>query len=179
MRYVYRKACINIMLFVTIVEFFGIVEQRYQLEGDLLYYMACQETQNGKILGTHVVSSVVGTVQRKYLRKIARQLGEEDIQSFTGSSAGAIGHLQIIPSTFWVYAQDGDGDGKKDPRNPYDSIATAGYVIARLIQTHDGNVEKALASYSGGAGRYSDRVLACVRGRASCPHTPRLAKTTQ
>ena len=31
-----------------------------------------------------------------------------------GSWAGAMGHLQFMPSTFIDYAKDGDGDGRKD-----------------------------------------------------------------
>lgn len=39
-----------------------------------------------------------------------------DPQSMRGSWAGAIGHMQFIPSTYVAYATDGDQDGKVDMR---------------------------------------------------------------
>jgi membrane-bound lytic murein transglycosylase B len=41
------------------------------------------------------------------------------------SSAGAMGPMQFLPSTFAHYAVDGDGDGLADLMNPYDAIFTA------------------------------------------------------
>ena len=41
------------------------------------------------------------------------------------SSAGAVGFMQFMPQTWAVYAVDGDGDGRKDPRDPWDAIFTA------------------------------------------------------
>ncbi|MBV9292754.1 MAG: lytic transglycosylase domain-containing protein [Frankiales bacterium] len=41
------------------------------------------------------------------------------------SSAGAMGPMQFLPSTFASYAVDGDGDGKADIMNPADAIFTA------------------------------------------------------
>ena len=41
------------------------------------------------------------------------------------SSAGAMGPMQFLPSTFTSYAVDGDGDGAADIMNPADAIFTA------------------------------------------------------
>ena len=41
------------------------------------------------------------------------------------SSAGAMGPMQFLPSTFAHYAVDGDHDGLADIMNPYDAIFTA------------------------------------------------------
>ena len=41
------------------------------------------------------------------------------------SSAGAMGPMQFLPSTFASYAVDGDHDGVADIMNPYDAIFTA------------------------------------------------------
>lgn len=41
------------------------------------------------------------------------------------SSAGAMGPMQFLPSTFAAYAVDGDGDGVADIWNPADSIYSA------------------------------------------------------
>ena len=46
------------------------------------------------------------------------------------SYAGAIGWMQFMPSTWDMYATDGDGDGKSDPYNPKDAIHAA----ARYLQ---------------------------------------------
>jgi soluble lytic murein transglycosylase-like protein len=41
------------------------------------------------------------------------------------SSAGAMGPMQFLPSTFASYAVDGDGDGQANIMSPYDAIFTA------------------------------------------------------
>jgi len=42
------------------------------------------------------------------------------------SSAGAIGWMQFIPSSWEMYGVDANGDGRKDPYNPIDAICAAG-----------------------------------------------------
>jgi Transglycosylase SLT domain len=45
------------------------------------------------------------------------------------SSAGAVGWMQFMPSTWAMYGVDANGDGVKDPNNPEDAIfAAAGYL---------------------------------------------------
>jgi soluble lytic murein transglycosylase-like protein len=47
------------------------------------------------------------------------------------SSAGAVGWMQFIPSSWKMYGVDANGDGKKDPYNPVDAIfAAARYLKA-------------------------------------------------
>lgn len=45
------------------------------------------------------------------------------------SSAGALGPMQFLPSTFRAYAVDGNGDGVADIMNPYDSVYTAARML--------------------------------------------------
>ena len=104
------------------------------------------ESQNGTILGQHIVEQVVSDVQKKYLKKIASRL-HTDPENFKGSYAGAMGLMQIIPSTFWVYGQDGDGDGVKDPMNPYDSFATAAYYL-EWHSEKKGSIKKGIFAYN-------------------------------
>jgi len=47
------------------------------------------------------------------------------------SSAGAVGWMQFMPSTWASYGVDADGDGKADPNDPHDAIfAAASYLSA-------------------------------------------------
>ena len=47
------------------------------------------------------------------------------------STAGAVGWMQFIPSTWETYGVDANGDGRKDPYNPVDAIcAAANYLKA-------------------------------------------------
>ena len=46
------------------------------------------------------------------------------------SSAGALGWMQFIPSTWKAYGTDANGDGVKDPYNPVDAI----FAAARYLQ---------------------------------------------
>ena len=41
------------------------------------------------------------------------------------STAGAVGMAQFMPTTWSAHGIDGDGDGRADPRNPYDAIWSA------------------------------------------------------
>jgi len=45
------------------------------------------------------------------------------------SSAGAIGFMQFMPSTWESYKQDGNGDGAYDPYNPWDAVYSAANLL--------------------------------------------------
>jgi len=63
------------------------------------------------------VVAAVGEVESQHGRDAAR------------SKAGAIGPMQILPSTWQAYATDGNGDGKTDAHSAADAIATAGKLL--------------------------------------------------
>lgn len=48
------------------------------------------------------------------------------------SPAGAQGLTQFMPGTWATHGVDGDGDGKADPLNPFDSIASQGHYMCEL-----------------------------------------------
>lgn len=139
---------------------FQTVGRKYGVSPFLLQAISQFESQHGELLGEYVVCEVVDDTQLKYLKKIAKHTGRL-LCEFTGSPAGAMGLMQMVPSTFYEHAQDGDGDGIKDPLNPYDSLATAAYFIARMIAAQ-GNVRAALKKYNNSA-VYCQKVLTASR----------------
>jgi hypothetical protein len=72
------------------------------------------------------------------------------------SSAGALGWMQFIPSTWDMYGTDANGDGRKDPYNPVDAICSA----ARYLKASGGQTDLrgAIFSYNH-ADWYVDEVL--------------------
>jgi hypothetical protein len=72
------------------------------------------------------------------------------------SSAGALGWMQFIPSSWKAYGVDANKDGKKDPYNPVDAIfAAARYLKAAGYQQ---SVRRAIFAYNH-ADWYVDSVL--------------------
>jgi membrane-bound lytic murein transglycosylase B len=141
-------------------EDFQQIGTRYGVSPYLLKAIATVESRNGLLLGTYTISEVVNETQLKFLRKIARNT-ERSISEFKGSRAGAMGYMQIMPSTFYMYAQDGDGDGIRDPLNPYDSLATAAYFLARTMAIKN-TLRATLRKYNN-SDIYCDKVIALYR----------------
>jgi murein DD-endopeptidase MepM/ murein hydrolase activator NlpD len=72
------------------------------------------------------------------------------------SSAGAVGWMQFMPSTWEAYGVDASGDGLKDPFNPVDAI----FAAARYLQASgaEDDIRGALFAYNH-ADWYVDSVL--------------------
>jgi murein DD-endopeptidase MepM/ murein hydrolase activator NlpD len=67
-------------------------------------------------------------------------------QNMGPSSAGAIGWMQFMPSTWLRWGVDADGDGLADPWNPTDAVyAAARYLAASGGQT---DISRAIFSYN-------------------------------
>jgi hypothetical protein len=82
------------------------------------------------------------------------------------SSAGAIGWMQFMPSTWQRYGIDADGDGKRDPWDPVDAIfAAARYLHAAGAES---SLPKAIFAYNH-AGWYVDQVIERARTFAGLP----------
>ena len=47
------------------------------------------------------------------------------------STAGALGPMQFLPSTWAYYGVDGDGDGRADIMNPFDAVPAAALYLCR------------------------------------------------
>ena len=84
------------------------------------------------------------------------------------SSAGALGWMQFIPSTWATYGVDANGDGKKDPYNPVDAI----FAAARYLRAAGGNKDIARRSSptTTPAGT-SSRCSCAPSSSATCPPT--------
>src|SRR4051794_39791938 len=76
------------------------------------------------------------------------------------SSAGALGWMQFMPSTWKQYGVDANHDGKKDPFNPVDAI----FAAARYLKAAgaDSDVRRAIFAYNH-ADWYVDSVLMRAR----------------
>src|SRR4051812_3816560 len=82
------------------------------------------------------------------------------------STAGAVGWMQFLPSTWRMYGVDANGDKKKDPYNPVDAIfAAANYLKAAGGQN---DIRKAIFAYNH-AGWYVDSVMLRAKLIAGVP----------
>jgi hypothetical protein len=82
------------------------------------------------------------------------------------SSAGAVGWMQFLPSTWQTWGVDANKDGRKDPFNPVDAIFSA----ARYLRAAGGDqdIQKAIFAYNH-AGWYVDSVMLRARLIAGVP----------
>src|SRR5215211_633433 len=82
------------------------------------------------------------------------------------SSAGALGWMQFIPSTWKAYGVDANSDGRKDPYNPVDAICAA----ARYLNAAGGedDLRAAIFAYNH-ADWYVDEVLLYARQYGNLP----------
>ena len=82
------------------------------------------------------------------------------------SSAGAVGWMQFIPSTWRMYGTDANEDGRKDPYNPVDAI----FAAARYLSAagYEDDVRRAIFAYNH-ADWYVDSVLLRTRLIAGVP----------
>jgi hypothetical protein len=82
------------------------------------------------------------------------------------SSAGAVGWMQFIPSSWRRYGTDANEDGRKDPYNPVDAIFAAARYLAAAGYERD--VRRAVFAYNH-ADWYVDSVLLRARLIAGVP----------
>jgi membrane-bound lytic murein transglycosylase B len=76
-----------------------------------------------------------------YLSAIADHLDMDPV-SISGSFAGALGPAQFIPSSFWTYGIDGDGDGIADPFNMADAKLSMGQYLRKFGWRENAPVEQ-------------------------------------
>jgi murein DD-endopeptidase MepM/ murein hydrolase activator NlpD len=82
------------------------------------------------------------------------------------SSAGAVGWMQFLPSSWETYGVDANGDGRKDPYNPVDAICAAASYLKVAGGTHD--LYNAILAYNH-ADWYAQEVLLYARAYGKLP----------
>jgi Transglycosylase SLT domain/Peptidase family M23 len=82
------------------------------------------------------------------------------------SSAGAVGWMQFLPSSWETYGLDANGDGRKDPYNPVDAICAAAHYLKVAGGTKD--LYNAILSYNH-ADWYVQEVLLYARAYGKLP----------
>ncbi len=82
------------------------------------------------------------------------------------SSAGAMGWMQFIPSSWEAYGLDANGDGRKDPYNPVDAICAAASYLKAAGGTED--LYDAIFAYNH-ADWYVQEVLLYARAYGKLP----------
>ncbi len=82
------------------------------------------------------------------------------------SSAGAVGWMQFLPSSWETYGLDANGDGRKDPYNPVDAICAAAHYLKVAGGTHD--LYDAILAYNH-ADWYAQEVLLYARAYGKLP----------
>lgn len=118
------------------------VEQEYGIPKAVLVAFWGVETNYGATLGGLNIPASLATLAfdgrrssffRNQLLDALRIIDARHVQAIdmNGSWAGAMGHLQFMPSTFRAYAVDGDGDGRIDV---WQSLADAMASAANYLQ---------------------------------------------
>lgn len=123
------------------------IEAKYGVDRYVLLAIWSMESNYGEILKRKdVMRGVVRSLATlgyadKRRAKFARtqlvaalkilQSGDIDESHLTGSWAGAMGHTQFIPTSYQAYAQDADGDGRRDI---WDSVPDALATAANLLR---------------------------------------------
>src|SRR6266511_5324539 len=73
------------------------------------------------------------------------------------SSAGAIGPMQFLHSTWRSWGRDGNGDGTADPYSPADAVVSAAHYLCFYARRF-GSVGLAVAAYNAGPQAVADAV---------------------
>jgi hypothetical protein len=84
------------------------------------------------------------------------------------SSAGAVGWMQFLPSSWETYGLDANGDGRKDPYNPVDAICAAAHYLK--VAGGQKDLYSAILAYNH-ADWYAQEVLAYARAYGRIPST--------
>ena len=117
------------------------IEQRFGVQKEILVAIWGIESDYGQEMGGFNMFDALATLgyqgprsdfgRRELLDALRMEQQEHYAPAqMTSSWAGAFGQTQFIPSAFFKYAVDGDGDGRRDLwRSPADALASAANLL--------------------------------------------------
>ncbi|NMH64133.1 lytic murein transglycosylase [Shewanella salipaludis] len=117
------------------------IGEKYGVQPRFIVALWGVESNFGALMGSYPVLSVTASLAyegrreaffKKEFLAALKIMAQENIpfEELKGSWAGAMGQTQFMPTSYLAYAQDGDGDGKKDIwSNPNDAFASAAYYL--------------------------------------------------
>ncbi len=120
------------------------IERRYGVQRRFLLAFWGLETNYGSYRGDYQVVAALATLAydrrrssffRGQLLDALKIIEQEKIEpeAMVGSWAGAMGHVQFIPSTYLAYAVDYDGDGRRDIWGSLpDALASAANFLSNI-----------------------------------------------
>ncbi len=117
--------------------FLALVQRETGIPPQYLVALWGLETNYGNYFGTLSIPSALTTLACDSRRAdfFANELlavlkiiaaGDIDADALIGSWAGAIGHMQFMPTTYLAHAVDGDGDGRRDLLGSLNDALTSG-----------------------------------------------------
>lgn len=120
---------------------FQSIERQYGVPGSILVAIWGYETSWGGYTGeTPIVAGAVTLAS--YCRRHPRfeddaiaalQLVDRGVitANSRGGPSGELGHMQFLAGNWVRFRKDGNGDGRADPNNAADALATAAYMLKR------------------------------------------------
>jgi len=120
------------------------IEAQYGVPKQILIAFWGMETQYGNVQGNIDILSALATLAYEGRRAdffkaqlldalLMVDLGYVDAENFKGSWAGAFGNMQFMPTTFMLYAVDGDADGVIDVTSSLpDAFASAAHYLSSI-----------------------------------------------
>jgi len=131
------------------------VEQKYGVPKEVIVALWGTETLYGRIMGTHDIVDALASLAYEGRRRefFTNQLisalkiiqgGHVKKEDMLGSWAGAMGHCQFMPSNFFAYAVDFDGDKK---RNLWSSLPDVFASIANYLRKNKWEAGKLIGSF--------------------------------
>ncbi|MEQ9121423.1 MAG: lytic murein transglycosylase [Alphaproteobacteria bacterium] len=168
-------------------ELLDAVAKRYGVQPRFILAIWGLETRFGAVEATMPVIPAVATLAfdrrrsayfREQLMSALKMLdrGYIDLASLKGSWAGAMGQPQFMPSSYMAYAQDFDGDGRRDIwTNEGDVFASIANYLAkhgwrddqtwgRKVSAPDGVKMRAAEEFGNRSGCVADRKMSRERG---------------